>query len=959
MVTLAMARVLMDRICRLTIVALGSVVMAVPAWAQTKTRVMPAPEAVPLPAVMVELEPGVNAQVFAAFYGLELARPMRSLPNGFVFSTGTTARASAVLRELAADRAVRYSFQDHQRNIVPDQFVPNDPLYFFDPAVTPAGQWHLHNPTSVGGQGTDARLPGAWARGLTGQGVLVAAVDDGFEPSHPDLSANYNSTHSYDFRDGDANPQGLSGDHHGTAVTGIMAARGGNGVGVTGSAPYASWSGLRIGFGSSWTDSAVYDAVLFRSSGANTPIKIKNHSYGTLSVWDQSTSEAVARQISTQAGTIHVQSAGNSREGTADDSAKHYSRTIPENIVVAAIAPNGRYSYYSNYGAPVFVAAPSSGDVDASTRIGTLTTDRMNSAGYNGIADQNYTAGFGGTSSAAPLVAGILALLKEARPDLSTRFAKHLLARYSDVIHESDSSSTSDGGWRANAAGFKFNQNYGFGQINAGRLANAIYKYEGVTDRVVATSGTVSSETAIPDNTATGVEVELPIAGTTMPTEEVVVRVRVTHAYRGDLRMDLTSPSGTSRRIIVNIGTDSPAFNNATLRITANQFWGEDPTGVWRLKVSDRGASDLGTLHDATLTVHTGDVILKPEQNATFEVQEVPNSIYATQVFPVMVKMRNDGSEPWVAGEDYLVSMNPYANNNWSKIKVDLDPGETILPGQSKTFNFNVKAPPSAGTYNFQWQMRKAKPGIPAFNYGQVTENRPIEVLVGSHATFVSHFAPSPINVGSRNIAQVIMRNSGSTTWTYGNFYLVSQNPYANSTWGRIKADLNPGESIAPGQVKTFNFTTVAPLVPGSYNMQWQMRHGGVENFGELTPNLSIQVSRFFNSSFQSQSIPTTMQAGKVYSVTVAFANVGAAWTYGNQFLLSQNPLGNSIWGKERVQLDPNETVSAGGLKTFTFNVKAPSTPGNYNIQWQMRSVSPTREQFGDLSPNVVVNVVP
>ena len=60
-----------------------------------------------------------------------------------------------------------------------------------------------------------------------------------------------------------------------------------------------------------------------------------------------------------------------------------------------------------------------------------------------------------------------MALGKQANPNMDVRLAKHILARTSTIVNASDSSQTSDGGWRTNAAGIHFNQNYGFGLINA------------------------------------------------------------------------------------------------------------------------------------------------------------------------------------------------------------------------------------------------------------------------------------------------------------------------------------------------------------------------------------------------------------------------------------------------------------------------------------------------------------
>ena len=65
-------------------------------------------------------------------------------------------------------------------------------------------------------------------------------------------------------------------------------------------------------------------------------------------------------------------------------------------------------------------------------------------------------------------MSGILALAKEAQPNLNTRFAKHLLARTCRLIDPYDS--TPMGGWTTNGAGYHFNNNYGFGLVDADAL---------------------------------------------------------------------------------------------------------------------------------------------------------------------------------------------------------------------------------------------------------------------------------------------------------------------------------------------------------------------------------------------------------------------------------------------------------------------------------------------------------
>ncbi|HOI97844.1 MAG TPA: NBR1-Ig-like domain-containing protein, partial [Candidatus Pacearchaeota archaeon] len=112
------------------------------------------------------------------------------------------------------------------------------------------------------------------------------------------------------------------------------------------------------------------------------------------------------------------------------------------------------------------------------------------------------------------------------------------------------------------------------------------------------------------------------------------------------------------------------------------------------------------------------------------------------------------------------------------------------------------------------------------------------------------------------------------------------------------------------------------------------------------------------NAEFISQNVPQTMTAGQTYQVSVAMKNTGTtAWTEADKFRLgSQNPQDNWIWREGRVYLAAGEEIAPGQTKTFNFDVKAPATPGAYNFQWRM--VQEGVEWFGQISSNIVVNVI-
>src|SRR5262249_28744335 len=151
---------------------------------------------------------------------------------------------------MVQDKRIRAVYPNRHTTMEKTQFTPNDPYFHKDtPAAGWPGQWHLFNELTPG---LDARVMGAWNRDITGKGVVIGIVHDSLKTTHPDLAPNYLAIDSWNFGRNSPDPNGFySSDRHGTAVAGVAAARGGNGIGGTGAAPLANLAGLRCDF-SKW-----------------------------------------------------------------------------------------------------------------------------------------------------------------------------------------------------------------------------------------------------------------------------------------------------------------------------------------------------------------------------------------------------------------------------------------------------------------------------------------------------------------------------------------------------------------------------------------------------------------------------------------------------------------------------------------------------------------------------------
>lgn len=115
----------------------------------------------------------------------------------------------------------------------------------------------------------------------------------------------------------------------------------------------------------------------------------------------------------------------------------------------------------------------------------------------------------------------------------------------------------------------------------------------------------------------------------------------------------------------------------------------------------------------------------------------------------------------------------------------------------------------------------------------------PVTVEVAyNDAQFVSQSVPPSVAAGGQAAVSVSMRNTGSTTWTPGSYFLGA----ADSSWGAERVPVP--RAVAPGEVVTFNFTITAPTTcPGAGHLSWRMVEEGVEWFGEATPAAPVQVN--------------------------------------------------------------------------------------------------------------------
>jgi subtilisin family serine protease/subtilisin-like proprotein convertase family protein len=511
--------------------------------------------------------------------------------------------------------------------------TPNDPLF--------PSQWHLldSSPTNI-------NVQQAWGEGLTGAGLNISIVDTGLDLAHEDLDANTPAIGTNLHRDvlggtNDPSPQNAE-ENHGTACAGLAAAVFNNNIGVSGSAPGAGLLGIRIFAGAfgSLLDTQTQTALGW------TAADISSNSWGPVGAAASgpgiNTASAIQSRITSGRGgkgTIFLFAGGNGDQEGAYNGYNGYA-TNPFTITIAAVGPDGKKAFYSELGPNITVSAPTQGTLSG---LASTTTDRMGAPGYD---DGNYTSTFNGTSAATPIVAGVVALMLEANPDLGWRDVKEILIRTAQFNDPTDTM------WATNGAGFRFNEKYGAGLVNATAAVALARTWTNLKPEVTrpAAAFTLPAVRTLREGLPPVVStVAFSDRRTNVRVESVQVSVKVTHSWNGDLEWFLTSPSG--KRVMLGRRNIANSSDDLDWTFTTNHFWGEDSIGTWTLSVQDVINADSGTLDSASL-------ILRGSENplVTRPVFSVPTTLTAPETIGTLkVNVSRSGLTAPEVTVDYAV----------------------------------------------------------------------------------------------------------------------------------------------------------------------------------------------------------------------------------------------------------------------------------------------------------------
>jgi subtilisin family serine protease len=776
------------------------------------------------------------------------------------------------------------------------QFTPNDAYWLTDPGFG-VGQWGLRA----------TQVDKAWDVVRGSPAITVAVIDTGIDANHPDLAGvalpgiTFVSSPDPSCTAGTV----IDDNGHGTHVAGVIAANGNNGQGVAGVA-----FGVRIlpvkalDCTGSGLLSDVASGVTWATDHGARVINISLGSSSAQATLQDAIRYAIAHNV------LVVAAAGNcgvTSTRCASVNEPQYPGAYPETLAVAAVDQGDVHAAFSNSSGYVGISAPGV-RIWGTTPTYPTTLSRQNpsSAGY---------AAFSGTSQAAPLVAGIAALMLSGEPGLTApQLADRLRATADDL----------------GAPGM--DPVFGAGKANALRAVTtgAAVRYGAAYDVAsVPKTATITAPLLAAVTLTNRSSFAWPAAGANP--------VKLAYHW-ADLAGNTVVWDGQRSLLPADVPIGGTATVNAA--IVTPKTTG---TYVLRLDLVREGVAWFSTNGAPTANVTIG---VTSGLAASYAPTASAQSTFVLGPNAFSVSVSNTGTVPWPSAGATPVHLSYHWLSPigqvvvWEGTRANLP--VDVAPGQTAVVTLNVASPPATGPYTLRLDL--VQEGVTWFSGQGVTpRDLAISVTNGFGATFSSPAPATSLLPGSRAVFPVTLTNTGLVPWSAGGPNPVHAAAHVYDLAARVlvwdgERAVLPND-VAPGQSVTVNVAVAVPpsASPARYlyrfdlvreGLAWFSGYGVTLDTGSLSADTDYRASFLLASTTISRAAP---------SVTVAVTNTSQIpWTpggtapldLGSHWLAADGtPL---VWDGPRVPLTA-QPIAPGTSVTITLPL-APPPPGAVSL---------------------------
>jgi len=289
--------------------------------------------------------------------------------------------------------------------------------------------------------------------------------------------------------------------------------------------------------------------------------------------------------------------------------------------------------------------------------------------------------------------------------------------------------------------------------------------------------------------------------------------------------VDDSDPFHSAPRVWLEAGTSvAPGGTHVfSVQLSAPQHAGSYTTD-WRMV--HEGMRWFGASLSTQVVVNCNQVL----DDAEIVSAMVPSRLSCGETSIAQITVRNTGTETWSRASGYKFGTVDDDDPLHDRPRVWLAEGISVPPGGTHVFEITVVAPLQAGRYTTDWRM--VHEGVQWFGATALSE-----VVVecnhsGDQAQIVSTRLPTQLACGRSFVAQVSIRNSGSTTWTRADGYKLGTVDDNDPLHQRPRVWLEASVSVPPGGTHNFEMTLVAPQQAGRYTTDWRMVREGVNWFG-------------------------------------------------------------------------------------------------------------------------------